>query len=244
VGELVAWWLGSLDGTTWWEQDADEPVYAASLVKVPLATAAEALDLEREVPVHDDFASVAGGRFTIERGDDQDDATWDALGRSLTLRELRRRAVVRSSNIATNLLLEQVGVAAVQQVLTDAGVSARTRFTRGIGDLAGLQAGLTNDVTARDLGRVLAGTPSSVEDVMLGQYHRDGIPAGLPPDTHVANKTGWVDGITHDMALVRPTEAQGGSPFALVVLTRTEESHEAATERIAGLAAEAWEHRR
>ncbi|WP_170286071.1 serine hydrolase [Nocardioides rubriscoriae] len=242
--ELIGVWLGGLDGTTWWEQDADEPAYAASLVKVPLATAAEAVDLDTAVRVHDDFESAVGGRFTIAREDDQDDATWDALGATETLRELRCRAIVDSSNIATNLLLEQVGVAAVQRVLADAGVSGRTRFTRGIGDLAAREAGLANEVTARDLGRVLAHTPTAVEQVMLGQRYRDGIPAGLPAGTHVANKTGWVDGLTHDMAIVRPTAAQGGAAFALVVLTRTDDSLEVAEARIAALAAEAWERRR
>ncbi|MFB9313693.1 serine hydrolase [Nocardioides plantarum] len=242
--QLVAVWLGGLDGETWWEQDADEPAYAASLVKVPLATAAEVLDLERRVPVHADFASAAGGRFTIERDDDQDDATWDALGSTETLGELRRRAIVESSNIATNLLLEQVGIAAVHDVLRAAGVSDRTTITRGIGDLAARDAGLANQVTARDLGWVLAHTPASVEEIMLGQRYRDAIPAGLPAGTHVANKTGWVDGITHDMAIVRPTDEHGGAPFALVVLTRTDDPHEVAEKRIAGLAAEAWGRRR
>ncbi len=242
--ELTGIWLGALDGTTWWEQDADEPAYAASLVKVPLATAAEALDLDTAVLVHDDFESAVGGRFTIVREDDQDDATWDALGTTETLRELRRRAIVESSNIATNLLLEQVGVPAVQRVLADAGVSGRTRFSRGIGDLAGREAGLANEVTARDLGRVLAHTPYAVEEVMLGQRYRDGIPAGLPAGTLVANKTGWVDGITHDMAIVRPSAEQGGAPFALVVLTRSDETNEAAERRIAVIATEAWERRR
>ena len=244
VEDLVAIWLGGLDGETWWEQDADEPAYAASLVKVPLATAAESVDLDERVRVHADFASAVGPRFELHRDDDQDDLTWDALGGTETLRELRRRAVVESSNIATNLLLEVVGVPAVQAVLAASGVSGRTTITRGIGDLAARDAGLANEVTARDLGRVLAHTPAAVENVMLGQRHRDAIPAGLPEGTHVANKTGWVDGLAHDMAIVRPSRDQGGAAFALVVLTRTDEPHPDAERRIAGVASEAWERRR
>lgn len=241
--ELVAVWLGGLDGATWWEQDADEPAYAASLMKLPLATAAETIDLERRVAVHADFDSASGpasARFTIERDDDQDDATWDAVGGTETLRELRRRAIVDSSNIAANLLLEAVGIPAVQQVLRDAGVSPRTMITRGIGDLAARDAGLANEVTARDLGRLLAHTPLAVEELMLGQRYRDGIPAGLPAGPRVANKTGWVDGITHDVAIVRPVDA---TPFVLTVLTRTADDHETAEKRVAAIAAEAWERR-
>jgi beta-lactamase class A len=240
--------MGGLDATTWWERDADEPVYAASLIKVPLATAAERrhrrgeIDLDAEVPVHADFDSqVAGERFALEQLDDQDDRTWAQVGGQETLRELRRRAVVDSSNIATNLLLERVGVPEVAAVLADAGCSARTTITRGIGDVAAREAGLTNEVTARDLGLVLTHTPAAIEAVMREQTHRDAIPAGLPAGTTVANKTGWVDGITHDMAIVRPED---GEPFALVVLTRTDLSNEAGDELIADLAAEAWGRRR
>jgi beta-lactamase class A len=249
----VSVWLGGLDGaldgalesSAWWERDADTAAYAASLVKVPLATAAERIDLDRRVEVRARFDSVVPGTtFELDRADDQDDATWDALGETETLGELRRRSVALSSNIATNLLLDEVGVAAVQDVLRAAGVSGRTTFTRGIGDLAGREAGLTNVVTARDLARVLARTPAAVEGLMREQVHRDGIPAGLPVGVPVANKTGWVDGIAHDAAVVRPTPEQGGEPFVLVVLTRGDEPHEDAERRIAAVAAEAWERRR
>ena len=65
--DVVGVWLGSLDGTTWWEQDADEPVLAASLMKVPVAMAALALDLDAQVCVHPDFDSVvAGERFELD----------------------------------------------------------------------------------------------------------------------------------------------------------------------------------
>ncbi len=253
--DLVAVWLGGLDGTTWWEQDADEPASSASLMKLPVAVAAQRrhergeLDLDSEVLVHDDFDSVvAGERYVLDRDDDQDDLTWDEAGvggARTSLRELRRRALVRSGNLATNLLLEAVGIDEVTAVVADAGCSGRTRIARGIDDSPARRAGISNVVTARDLGRLLAHTPPEVEQVLRGQHYRDAIPAGLHPDARIANKTGWIDDHTHDMAIVRPSAEQGGEPFALVVLTRLAGvSYDEGNARIAALAAHAWGRRR
>ena len=254
--DLIGIWQGGLDGTAWWEQDADEPAYSASLMKLPIATAAERrhargeIDLDAEVAIHDDFDSaLAGSRYVLDRDDDQDDETWDGRGARATLRELRRRAIVRSGNLATNLLLEAVGLTEVDAVLADAGVSGRTRITRGIDDTPAKAAGRDNVVTARDLGLLLAATPVAVEQVMSGQDYRDAIPAGLRADApggpYVANKTGWITDHTHDMAIVRPSAGEGGEPFALVVLTRLADvSYDEANARIAEIAAQAWERRR
>lgn len=250
--DLVGIWMGSLDGTTWWERDADEPAYSASLMKLPIAVAAERrhrrgeIDLDAAVLQHDDLDSaVPGARYVLDRDDDQDDATWDGLGTTATLRELRRRAIVVSGNLAANLLLEHVGLAEVAAVLADAGVSGATRITRGIDDGPARDAGHDNVVTARDVGRLLAHTPPEVERVMRDQHYRDAIPAGLPAGTLVANKTGWIDDHVHDAAIVRPTPEQGGEPFALVVLTRLAgTAYDDANARVAALAAEAWGRRR
>ncbi|MGA8847004.1 MAG: serine hydrolase [Nocardioides sp.] len=253
--DLVALWFGGLDQTTWWEQDADAAAYSASLMKLPIATAAQRRHergelgehgLDTEVLVHDDFDSVVTGqRYVLERDDDQDDATWDELGMRTSLGELRRRALVMSGNLATNVLLEAVGLDEVSGVLADAGCSGEIQIARGIDDRPARSAGIQNVVTARDLGRLLTHTPPEVEEVLLAQHYRDAIPAGLPAGTAIANKTGWIDDHTHDMAIVRPTPQQGGEPFALVVLTRIAGgSYEAGNRLIAELATQAWERRR
>jgi beta-lactamase class A len=232
--DVVGVWMGGLDGSTWWEQDADEPVYAASLMKVPVAMAALALDLDREVPVHPDFDSVVPGeRFELDEDGDQDPDTWAEVGGSQTLRELRRRSIVLSGNLATNLVMEQVGVPAVSAVMPE--------VRRMISDAPASDAGIVNAASARRWGELLGRVPEAVEDVMRGQTYRSGIPAGLPAGTPVANKTGWIDDHTHDMAIVRPSDEE---PFALVVLTRLAgAATEAGNARIAELAREAWERR-
>lgn len=237
MADVVGVWLGGFDGTTWWEQDADEVVLAASLMKVAVAVAAESLDLARSVRVHADFDSVVGGRaFELDEAGDQDPDTWSELGGVQELRELRRRSIVYSGNLATNLVMEQTGVTACTAVMR--------QVVRMISDQPATDAGIVNAATARQWGELLVRVATAydgVEDVMRDQSYREGIPAGLPPGTPVANKTGWIDDHTHDMAIVRPA---GEAPFVLVVLTRIAgASTGEGNARIADLASEAWGRR-
>ena len=143
--------------------------------------------------MHADFDSVvAGERFELDEDGDQDPDTWAEVGGTQTLRELRRRSIVFSGNLATNLVMEQTGVAAVTDVMP--------QVRRMISDQPATDAGIVNAASAREWGLLLGRVPTEVEDVMRGQTYRDGIPAGLPPGTPIANKTGWIDDHTHDMA--------------------------------------------
>ena len=251
---VVSVWYGGVDGTSWAGHDEQATHYAASTMKLPLLAAAYLraergeLDLDTEVPVHNDFRSALDGSpFQLAQKDDQDDETWARVGHRQTLRELARHAIVKSGNLATNLLLEHVGPGAVAEVLSRAGCSTETVLPRGIGDAAARDSGLDNLVTAADLALVMGAvadrrlaqpaTCAAVEEVLLGQEHRDGIPAGVPAGTAVANKTGWVDGVTHDVALVRPMDRE---PYVLAVCTTLAVPEDSAHALIAAVSAAVW----
>ena len=53
--------------------------------------------------------------------------------------------------------------------------------------------------------------------ILEAQHFNDEIPAGLPPGTRVAHKTGWITATQHDAGLVFPP---GRAPYALAILTR------------------------
>ncbi len=230
-GALVSVWCGRPDGPAAYTRLADFEHYAASTIKLPILVAAyrqsdaQSLNLDQRVRVHDDFASVVAGRFLMDRGYDNDEEPWALLGAEAPLRWLARRMIVRSSNLATSLVLEHVAIETVDEALAACDASA-SRLRRPICDAEAVAAGVTNVVTAADLAAVLsalavgrAASPASCAEmleVLSAQEYRDEIPAGLPAGVPVASKGGWVEGVQHDAALVWPADAPA---YILVVCT-------------------------
>ena len=114
---------------------------------------------------------------------------------------------------------------------------------RGVEDGKAFEKGLNNTTTARDLSTLLLaiadgraakpGTTRELLRILEAQEFNDGIPAGLPPGTRVAHKTGSITATWHDAALVYPPD---GRPYALVVLTRGIPEEEAGHRMHADLA--------
>lgn len=253
---VVSVWLGDLAGHARYEHDALSPHYAASTMKLPLVialfrrVARGELDLEAAVKVTGTFASVLDGSpFDLDEADDQDPETWSAVGGTRTLGELAEQAITHSSNIATNLLVDVVGLAEVAEVLRLVGCSPATVVARGIEDAVARRAGITNTVSAADLGLVMAAVGrrepalggeavlAPVEDLLRRQVHLDQVPAGLPAGTPTASKSGWIPGVSHDVALVRPA---GEEPFVLAVCTTVDLDETAAAAFVAGIARDVW----
>ncbi len=246
-------WAGPLVGDAEFAYNSEAQHYAASTMKLALViaayTAAESgrLRLNQPVVIRNDFCSAAGsGRFEVDAAEDEDPEPWRRLGSTVALRWLCHRALVRSSNLATNLVFEAVDGQAIAAVLAKVG-ARRSRIERGIEDTEAREAGLDNVVTARDLALTLqslatcgvAGRDACTEimSVLRAQQFNDAIPRGLPSGLTVAHKSGWVDGICHDAAVIYPADAP---PFVFVMCTTSELSAADALELIAAGARAAW----
>lgn len=188
---------------------ADEPHYAASTIKLAVLGAWLASGRRGNLRVHPDFGSAAGGRFQLVQSDDQDDDTWAAAGTAVDSATLAARMIQVSGNLATDLLVEELGLDAVGAYLERVGLADALRLGRLIGDAVAEEAGITNTVTAAGLAELLAILvgDSQARELLAGQRHRNLIPAGLPDGTWTASKGGWVPGVRHDVALVRPEAA-------------------------------------
>lgn len=225
--------------------DAHTSMHAASTMKVPvmleLFRRAEAgeLDLDTAIAVRNEFTSIAdGSTYSLSPGDDSDAELYEHVGGTMTIAELMHRMITRSSNLATNILIELADPARIERTLAELGAS-EMRVLRGVEDIPAFERGMNNTTSAYGLARVMHGVASGqvvspaatnrIVEILEAQEFRDNIPAGLPEGTRVGNKTGWITGINHDGAIVLP---EGRPPYVLVVLTRGFRD-DAVVERIA-----------
>jgi beta-lactamase class A len=212
--------------------EADRSFHAASTMKVPVMVElfrqvdAGKLSLEQQVTLANQFASIVDGSpYALDAQDDEDATLYERLGKPVPVRELIQRMITRSSNLATNTVIALVDARRVTKTLRTLGARQMT-VLRGVEDGKAYEKGLNNSTTARDLSTLLAAiergkaaSPASTKamrDILLAQELNQEIPAGVPPGTPVAHKTGQISAVLHDAAIVYP---QGRSPYILVVLT-------------------------
>src|SRR2546430_787905 len=141
-------------------------LHAASTMKVPVMIQifrdadAGLLGLDDSLTVHTAFPSlVPGAAFTVGREDHSDSTLYALVGRNRSVRELLELMITRSSNLATNILIERVGASRAQASARAMGAWS-IQVLRGVEDGAAYRAGLNNTTTARDLGVLLGAIPT------------------------------------------------------------------------------------
>ena len=221
--------IETLDGNDAVFIHADTVYHAASTMKiavmVELFRQAEAgnVQLTETMPVVNEFKSIVDGSpYHLDQEYDLEQTLY--AGQPHTLAALCHLMITVSSNLATNLLMERLGIAHIQATLHDLDIQG-LQIQRGLQDLKAFDAGINNTTTARALARLLLLIgqhrilSAAACDTMLGilkqQHFRDAIPAQLPAGIEVGNKTGEITGHYHDAAVVFAPR-----PFVIVILTR------------------------
>lgn len=234
--------------------NASVPFHAASTMKVPVMIevlrAAEAgrLSLDQGILLVNSFPSIADGSdFSVDARDDSDSSMYARVGQRVPVRELLERMVVRSSNLATNALIALVGANQVSATAARLG-APDAHVLRGVEDGKAFAAGMNNTITAEALATLLrkietgeALSPASAAEmrgILLRQELNDEIPAGLPPGTRVAHKTGSITAHLHDAAIVYPPAQK---PYVLVLLTRGIPDEKVARALIVDISRMVWQ---
>ena len=227
----VAIAVRSSDGKLEVSIDPDKPFHAASTMKVPVMielfrqAQAGMLKLDEPLTIRNEFKSIVDGSpYKLSEGDDSDKAMYDALGKTMTLRQLCDAMITVSSNFATNLLIDRLGVENIRGTVTRLGADGM-QVLRGVEDQKAFDKGLNNSTTARGLmvlfEKIAAGTAVSSEadremvEILKRQKFNDAIPSGLPKAIPVAHKTGNITRIHHDAGIVYARR-----PYVVVLLVR------------------------
>jgi beta-lactamase class A len=230
-GADVAIAFRTLDGKTEWFRNPDETFHAASTMKIPVMielfhqVREGKVKLDDPLLIQNEFHSLVDGSvYKLDLSDDSDAELYKAVGQTRTLRQLCELMITVSSNFAANLLIEKLGVQNIRATVHTLHADGMN-VLRGVEDEKAFEKGLNNTTTARALSQLLgaiaggeAVDPDSSRqmiEILERQKFNEGIPAGLPPGTRVAHKTGEITKIHHDAAIVFAPR-----PFVLVILVR------------------------
>jgi beta-lactamase class A len=239
VHDLESGWRFSLRGDRWFH--AASTIKVAVLLAVFRARDEGRLRLDDSLHVRNRFFSAAGGSpFHLNRDSDAMPELYESIGRTAKISGLAEEMITASSNLATNLLLDFLGVEYARRVLRDAQVDG-VELRRGVEDHASHERGINNEATANGLLTLLSAIrgdflssegKQEVIRILLSQRFDSMIPAGLPAHATVAHKTGEISTACHDIGIVYLPERE---PYIAVILTEFDPEREGRREMVAAI---------
>jgi beta-lactamase class A len=230
-GADVAVYFKTLDGKAEWSVRPDDVFHAASTMKIPVLielfrqVQQGKVKLDDKIVVKNEFHSIVDGSpYKLNATDDSEADLYQAEGQARTLRDLCELMIAVSSNFATNLVIEKLSVENIRATVHTLGADGVV-VLRGVEDSKAFEKGRNNTATARGLAILLeaiakekavdAASSQEMIAILKRQKFNEGTPAGVPPGTSVALKTGEITRIHHDAAIVFAKR-----PYVLVILVR------------------------
>ena len=198
----------------------DHRCRTASVIKLPILVHAAmavgdgALSWSEQLTLTDE-EKVAGSGVLTQLG----------AGLKLSLRDACVLMTIVSDNTATNMVIERLGVAPVNERMRSLGLPLTTlyrkSYTPDTSASREFGLGMTTPDEIADLLQILAegragslALSEEILSILSGQCLRDSIPRALPPDWKYAGKTGGIDGVRNDVALLT---APDGRRFAITI---------------------------
>jgi len=182
---------------------------------------------------------VDSSLFSINLVEDSTEILAAKVGQKATIYELCFEMITKSSNLATNIIIDLVGAKNVTMAMREIG-AADMQVLRGVEDIKAFELGLSNTTTAYDLLVLFEALEKSrlpdhessreILKILRSQYYREIIPRYLPDEVVVANKTGSITRVMHDSGLVFLPD---GRKYGLVLLSKKWNDEEKARELMA-----------
>ncbi len=207
--------------------------HAASTMKTPVLieafkqAATGKFKITDRILVKNEFKSIVDGSlYSLNAVDDSDSLLYTKVGTKLPVYDLLYLMIIKSSNLATNIIIDLVGAQNVNKTMREMGAND-IQVLRGVEDTKAFQKGMNNTTTAYDQmlifnamanGNIVDKKSSdAMVKILLDQAFNDKIPAQLPREVKVAHKTGWIKGINHDAGIVYLPD---GRKYVLVLLSK------------------------
>jgi beta-lactamase class A len=220
--------------------------HAASTMKTPVLieaykqAAAGKFKIEDSILVKNEFKSIVDrSLYSLNAKDDSEVDLYTKENKKVKIYDLLYLMIIKSSNLATNLIIDLVGAKSANNTMREMGASD-IQVLRGVEDTKAYRKGLNNTTTAYDQmlifsemanGKIVSQESSdAMINILLDQKFNDKIPAKLPKDVKVAHKTGWITGVNHDAGIVFLPD---GRKYVLVLLSKDLENDQAAVESMA-----------
>ena len=237
-----------LDGGRLSLRHADEAFPTASSIKLPLLV--ELYRQEQQARKGSSGRARLGDTYVFDSRDLVDDSRVMAGLTSgvtrLTNRDLAQFVVAVSDNTATNLLIDRVGMASVNDLLRGLGLS-EIKLRRKMMDLEAAQRGDENVATPRQMVELLRKLyrrevleADLTEDLfrLLSTTKQSYLARLLPGGAVVANKSGELEAVRTDSGIVFVK----GRPFAISVMTAYARDERESERAIAEVALAAYRH--
>lgn len=192
------------EGALLYERDADGRYPSASVIKIPLLmtlyadVAAGRLSLDDRLPAGERVAGSGVLRHLPDLAD-------------LSVRDHAMLMTIVSDNTSTNRLIERVGLDRVATRLAEWGCTV-TKLQRKMFDVAAAGRGMDNVASPRELGSLLLrlvrgelvdrATSDTVLAILEQTQDHTLIRRYLPAGTRVAHKTGSLEKVRNDAAVI------------------------------------------
>ncbi len=213
----------------------DDAFASASVVKLLIAVAVTQDLAQSNTSWNDTLVvkkeQIVGASETFENAQPGSSATYAALLAAM---------IAQSDNTAANILLDRMGFDRVNYLSAQLGLP-QTKIARHFMDFAARKAGHENMTSAGDMARLvrfIASDPVKYQRIvgaMMSQEDRELIPASIQRRVIIANKTGTLPDVRHDVAIVG---FNSPAPYVLAILSGGFADMKTAQTRIRAIAAQ------
>lgn len=214
--------------------NSQEVFQSASLIKIPIllsllhAHHKGEINIQKQVTISDE--NKVGGSGVLQALSN---------GIVLSIKDLMTLMIIVSDNTATNVLIDLMGVEAINAAFQEIGLK-RTKLNRKMMDFAAISQGLDNQTTPEEIiyclklvnkynGHFGINGINTAKEILKYQQFREKLPALVDENKIIVfNKTGELSNVEHDCAIF---DFQGRIGYVAVLMDRLNDQ-EAAKQTI------------